>query len=176
MTKVGSEPISGCVKLGLFQEDFEKYDLTHTYHFMSASLESYLPLSSSYRMTSANNKIYANEQLLLVSWTSVFEFSDLKLNSRELITSCTLPAFVKLPCHLSSSNIFAHMPVIPYMCNHTPQLSSAPSLQLRFFYQCLPFSPLSPLTVMQNLPFTFATLFSTSLLYPLPVYPFFAPS
>lgn len=24
MTKVGSEPISGCVKLGLFHEDFEK--------------------------------------------------------------------------------------------------------------------------------------------------------
>lgn len=78
MTKVGSEPISRCVKLGWFHEDFEKQDLFHIYHFMSMSLECYLPLSSSHRMTSANNKIYANEQLLLVSQTPVFEFSILR--------------------------------------------------------------------------------------------------
>lgn len=82
-------------------------------------------------------KIYANEQLLLVSQTSGFEFSDLTLNNRELITFCTLPAFIKLPCHLSSSKVFARMPMTPYMYNHTAQFSLALSLQLWCFYQCL---------------------------------------
>lgn len=61
----------------------------------------------SHRVTSANNKIYANEQLLPVSQTSVFEFSDLMLNNRELITTCPLPAFVQFSYQLSPSNIFA---------------------------------------------------------------------
>jgi len=64
---------------------------------MSASLECYLPLYPSHRVTSVNNKIYANEQLLPVSQRVVFEFSDLMLNNRELISTCTLPAFVKFP-------------------------------------------------------------------------------
>lgn len=79
---------------------------------MSTFLECYVPLSPSHRVTSANNQIYANEQLLPVSQMSVFEFYDLMLNNRELIATCTLAAFKKFPYQLSPSNICAHMPMI----------------------------------------------------------------
>lgn len=170
MIKVGSKPISGCVKLGLFHEDFEKQDLTHLYHFMSASLECSLPLSPSHRVTSANNRIYANEQLLPVSQTSVFDCSDLMLNNRETITTCTLPALRKFPYQLSPYTVFAQMPMILYVQNRTPPSSSALSLQLPCFQRGC-FLCLSPLAITQNLHVTFSTLFSTSLLDPLPVCP-----
>lgn len=103
-------------------------------YITSASLECYLPLSPSHRVTSANIKIYANEQLLPVSETSVFEFSDLMLNNSELITTCTLPAFVKFPYQLSPSGFLAR----PRVCHHAPPCPVAPSVQLRRCYECLP--------------------------------------
>lgn len=123
--------------------------ITSCLHLLNA-----VPLSPHQRVTSANNRIYANEQLLPVSQTPVFEVWDLMLNNRKLITTCTLPAFIKFPYQLSPSSIMClWYPTCVPTHHHLlflPSYSFGVSMDV-----CL--LSMSPLAVMQNL-------------HPLPVY------